>query len=386
MQISVVRPADLGRREISAWHGLQDQSAGLRNPFLCPEFAIAVSFSRPDARVAVIEDGSEPIGFFPFELGKLGVGLPIGAGISDCQGLVAGPDARVDAAALLRGCGLSVWHFDHLVAGAQPFAAYQAAVAASPVVDLTHGFDRYAELLWARSSRLRSDLGRKTRKLEREAGPLRFELDVRDPADLRTLMGWKSDQYRRTGRADRFDHPWIVGVTDALFASRPDVDQPDANDWGGGFRGALSMLYAGDKPVAGHFGLVNAGVLSEWFPAYDASYSKYSPGLIQLIRMSQEAAWLGVRLIDLGKGDKQYKEQLKSYDLTVAEGTATGRSALALAHRARLAPPRWAVRQIRAHESLFTVADQVLKHYGQARVALREQQKALRDWRLRSTS
>ncbi len=142
--------------------------------------------------------------------------------------------------------------------------------------------------------------------------------------------------------------------------------------WGTGFRGVLSMLYAGDKPIAGHFGLVHGGVLSEWFPAYDAGYSKYSPGLIQLVAMSEDAAGLGVRLIDLGKGAKQYKEQLKSFDLTVAEGMATSRSPVAMMHRARLAPPRWAVRQIRAHDGLFTVADRLLKQYGRARVALRD--------------
>ncbi|HET9897571.1 MAG TPA: GNAT family N-acetyltransferase [Streptosporangiaceae bacterium] len=371
MRISVLRPAELGDGELGAWHGMQRQSAELRNPFLCPEFAVAVGSVRQGARVAVLDDGSGPRGFFPFERGRLGVGRPIGAGISDCQGLVTEPGARVEAGELLRGCGLSVWHFDHLIGGQQPFSRFQAAAARSPAADLSSGFGPYADQLWARSARLRADLGRKTRKLEREAGPLRFEIDVRDTAGLRTLMGWKSEQYRRTGRADRFDHPWIVGVVDALFASRPAAGSPGAG-WGLGFRGVLSMLYAGGKPVAGHFGLVHGGVLSEWFPAYDASYSKYSPGLMQLIRMSQEAAGLGVRLIDFGKGDKYYKEQLKTFDLTVAEGTAASGSPVALMHRARLAPPRWAARQIRAHDGLFTVADRALKWYGHSRVALRD--------------
>lgn len=220
MQISVVRPAELGEREFSAWHGLQAGSRELRNPFMCPEFAVAVGGSRPGARVAVLTDGSRYAGFFPFERGRLGVGRPIGAGISDCQGLVTAPGERVSADELLRSCGLSVWHFDHLIGGQQPFCQFQAAAVASPAVDLTSGFAAYADKLKDSSPRLRSDLGRKTRKLEREAGPLRFEVDVRDLNDLRTLMSWKSDQYRRTGRPDRFDQPWIVDVVDALFASR----------------------------------------------------------------------------------------------------------------------------------------------------------------------
>jgi len=359
MQISVVRPAELGDSEIDAWHAMQAETESLANPFLCPEFAIAVGQSRPDARVAVLSEDSGLAGFFPFERRRLGVGTPIGAGLSDCQGLVHAPAARWDPAELLSRCGLSVWHFDHLVAGQQPFARYQAATAASPVMDLANGFPAYFERMRARSPRFTKDLARKSRKLEREMGELKLVVDTPDPGDLRTLMKWKSEQYRRTGRGDRFDQPWIVEVVERLMSYRQ-----------GQFRGMLSMLYAGETPVAGHLGVCHRGVLAEWFPAYDTEFAKYSPGLIQLVRMAEDVADLEVRSIDLGKGDKRYKEELKSHDLTVAEGTVTGRSALAVAHRARLAPPRWAVRQIRQHPGLFNAADRVLKRYGQIRVGL----------------
>ena len=88
-------------------------------------------------------------------------------------------------------------------------------------------------------------------------------------------------------------------------------------------------------------------------PAYDTEFARYSPGLIQLVRMAEEAGALGVRSIDLGKGDMRYKDLLKSYDLTVAEGTVLRRTPAAALHWAAAAPPRWAVRQIRAHPRLF---------------------------------
>ncbi len=361
MRISVLRPVELGGAELQAWHRMQAQSPELGNPFLSPEFAVAVGESRPDARVAVLADGTGPVGFFPFERGRLGVGRPIGAGLSDCQGVVHAPGAQWNAADLLDGCGISAWHFDHLVSGQQPFDRYQVATAASPVIDLRDGFPAYTAQLRARSPRFGSDLGRKTRKLGREVGDLRFELAVTDLSELRTLMRWKSDQYRRTGRSDRFDQRDIVALVDRLF----DCD-------GGGFRGLLSMLYAGDRPVAGHFGLLHDEVFSEWFPAYDPAFAKYSPGLIQLVKMTEQVYRLGARSIDLGKGAKQYKDTLKSYDLTVGEGTVTGQSALGALHRARLAPPRWAVRQIRSHQGLFSVADRALKQYGSLRVSMRQ--------------
>lgn len=363
VQISVIRPAELSGTEIDAWHAMQDQTPSLANPFLCPEFAVAIGRCRPDARVAVLTDGTGPVGFFPFERRKLGVGMPIGANLSDCQGLIHAPGVEWDSGELLKGCGIAVWHFDHLVSGQRPFARYQAATAASPVMDLAGGFAAYSAGVRDRSPRFWRDLGRKTRKLEREVGALKLVVSSPDIDDLRTLMAWKSEQYRRTGRRDRFDRPWIVEVVEHLHSY---------GRYGPGeFRGVLSILHAGGMPVAGHFGLGHAGVLAEWFPGYDTRFGKYSPGLIQLVRMAQEVGALGIESIDLGKGDMRYKEQLKSYDLTVAEGTATSRSALAIAHQIHLSPPRWAKRQVRQHPALFAAADRVLKGYGRIRLAVK---------------
>ena len=360
MQVEVVRPAELGDSQIDAWHAMQDQIAPLANPFLCPEFAQAVGRFRTDARVAVISDGAEPVGFFPFERHRLGVGRPIGAGLTDCQGLVSVPGAHCDAAELLRACGLSVWHFDHLVSAGQPFASPRSAMARSPVVDLSDGFAAYSRRSRARSPRFWRDMGRESRKIEREVGPLKLVVGSRDSRDLHTLMGWKSDQYRRTGRLDRFASPWVVGMVEHLLRYRQK-----------GFRGILSVLYADGAPVAGSFDLRYGDVLAGWFAAYDTGFAKYSPGRVHLVRMLEEAAALGVHSIDMGKGEKWYKEKLKSYDLVVAEGTASSRSPLAAVHRARLAPPSWAVRQIRAHRGLFAIADRALKGYGRLHSRLR---------------
>jgi CelD/BcsL family acetyltransferase involved in cellulose biosynthesis len=360
MEIAVVSTSELGSAEIAAWHEMQSQTPALASPFLSPEFAIAAGKVRPDARVAVLAERAGPVGFFPFERRRSGAGVPIAAGLTDCQGLVHVPGAQWDPRDLLRACRVGVWHFDHLVAGQQPFARYVSASAASPVIDLTDGYAAYAGRLQARSPQICKDVARKSRKLERELGELRFVPDSRDVGDLRVLMSWKSDQYRRTGRRDRFDQPWIVDLVEELLNTRA-----------GGFSGLLSMLYAADTPIAGHFGLRQGGVLGHWFPAYDASFGKYSPGMTQHLKMIEESAALGIVSIDLGKGAKRYKEQLKSYDLTVAEGTVIGSSVVAAAHRAGHAPARWAVRQIRGHQGLFTAADRVLKRYGRLRVALK---------------
>ncbi len=358
MQISVVRPDELGPAEVGAWQDMQRRDPAQGNPFLGPEFAAAIGRFRPDARVAVLSDGPSVAGFFPFEKRRLGVGVPIGAGLTDCQGLVHRPGFEWNARDLLRGCGVSAFYFDHLAQEQRPFGNWVAATAPSPVIDLTDGFEAYTAKLSTKSPQFLKDLARRGRKLTREAGPLRHVTDSRDPAALRALMAWKSDQYRRTGRTDRFARPWIVGLIDDLFETR-----------GGHFSGRLSVLYAGDTPVAAHFGVRSGHYLAHWFPAYDLAFGKYSPGLIQHVRMIEDTPPSGITLIDMGKGAKRYKETLKTSDRFVCEGAVTGNSPLALAHRARVTAGQWAVRTIRAHPALYDSADEMLKRYGQLRTS-----------------
>ncbi|MFC7648826.1 GNAT family N-acetyltransferase [Streptosporangium lutulentum] len=60
--------------------------------------------------------------------------------------------------------------------------------------------------------------------------------------------------------------------------------------------------------------------LAGWFPAYDTSYAKYSPGLIHHLAMAEKAAEAGIQIIDMGRGEKEYKEKLKNGEYEVAEG------------------------------------------------------------------
>ena len=356
MTITVIRPDDLGPAEITAWHEMQAKTPAQANPFLSPEFTLAVGRLRPSARVAVLSEGSDIIGFFPFERRRLGLGVPIAAGLTDCQGLVHLAGASWDSRALLSACGISAWRFDHLVAGQESFDRYRTALAPSPVIDLSGGFAAYHDGLRRRSPGFVSSLGRKVRKLTRETGELRLVTASAEVSELRTLMAWKSGQYQRTGRLDRFSQPWIVELLDSLL-----VTQTAA------LTGVLSVLYAGTVPVAAHFGLRAGELMTYWFPAYDPAFRKYSPGLILNVRVAEQLAADGVSLLDFGKGKMQYKETLKTGELLVAEGTVTQRSPLGAAHWARQAPQAWVIRQIRAHPPLFRAADAVLRRGARVR-------------------
>ena len=356
LQISVVRPSELGPDEIVAWHSMQRETRYLANPFLCPEFAIAVDKFRPDARVAVLLDGPTIVGFFPFERRRFSIGVPIGAGLSDCQGLIHAPGLEWDSRELLRACNISVWQFDHLVQGQRPFEPYAVAVVPSPVIDLSDGFAAYQEKLRIISSKFCRQLASKARILERDVGKVRLIVDSRDSVGLRTLMCLKSDQFCRAGRNNLFDRSWVVDLVDYLFHTH--------SDW---FGGQLSLMYAGENLISTQFDIRFDHVLAGWIAAYDRRFNGQSPGLIHHLRKAEETALLGIHLIDLGKGTEPYKQKLKNHELFVAEGMATRGSLLAAVHRVRSGAVRWASPQIRRHPHLsrmFRAADRLLWRYG----------------------
>nr|WP_030660665.1 GNAT family N-acetyltransferase [Streptomyces cellulosae] len=360
LDMTVHRTGELDASLREAWHRAMDESPVYANPFLAPEFAMGVGRHRGGARVAILREGGEPVGFFPFERNALGVGRAIGLGLSDCQALVHRPGVTWDSDELLRACGLSIFEFDHLVEEQKPFGRHVTGTFASPVIDLEPGGDDYAKWLRGTYPGLAKTTLKKERRLGRDLGEMRFVYDERDPAVLRTLMRWKSAQYRRTGRMDRFARPWIVDLVNHLFHVREEH-----------FFGVLSVLYAGDRPVAAHFGPTSRTVFAAWFTAYDPELSYYSPGLIMHLRMAEAAAREGVRLMDLGRGDKEWKDWLKTRELRVGEGFAVRPHPVAAAHKLWRRPVRGLRNTVLAHPTLRDPADRLLKTVGTLRSSAR---------------
>ncbi|MFJ4471469.1 GNAT family N-acetyltransferase [Streptomyces sp. NPDC089424] len=361
MDIRVYRPGELTAADRTAWTALQAKAhlhgaPDLANPFLSPEFALAVGRCRRGVRIAVAREDGEPAAFLPFQRTATGVGRAVGLGVSDAQGVVHRPGFTWDARELLRACGLAVWEFDHLVEGQRPFEAHASGTFPSPVIDVDQGYDAYLAGLRDRSPKFTRSTLAKERKLGRDAGEVVYVHDERDPAVLRTLMGWKSAQYRRTGRSDRFAHEWITRLVERLFHTRSDQ-----------FAGILSVLYAGGRPIAAHFGLRTERVLACWFPAYDPAYAKYSPGLVLHLRMAEGAAADGIAHLDLGRGPKEYKDSLKTREILVSEGWVTRRHPVAFGYRARRAPVRALRNAVVARPELFEPADRLLKKMGKIR-------------------
>jgi CelD/BcsL family acetyltransferase involved in cellulose biosynthesis len=358
MIIDVVRPDELGPAELERWRELQRAHGTRPNPFLSPEYGLAVGQVRDDAFVAVVRDGPDITAFFPFERHARGIGKPIGAGLSDLQGMVYAPGLELDVRALLRACDLKVWEFDHLDPGQPMFAAHHKALHPSPVIDLSDGYEAYAKDLAERSNKIYKSTLKKERRLGREVGEVRFDFDSPDEGALHTLLRWKSAQYQRTGRSDRFAEPWIVRLVERLHQVST-----------GTFVGTLGLLYAGEHLIAGNFGVRTETTLIGWFPVYDPAFARFSPGLIHRLHLCRAAAAAGVTLMDLGRGEKGYKDSLKNGELMVAEGRVARPSLSAVGHWLAYEPRRRAANLVLGTPVLYKAADRAAKWLGGRRTS-----------------
>jgi CelD/BcsL family acetyltransferase involved in cellulose biosynthesis len=353
MRVNVIHPSELGSSETAAWHLMQKATPVLADPFLTPEYAMAVGRLRPQSRVAVLQDGQNVVGFFPFEVRRLSTGVPISGWLSSCQGVVHAPDVPMDIGLVLRRSGLAAWRFDNLVEDPAGFRPHEAEFSCAPTIDLTAGFDAYWARLREQDLHFCKEIERKTRKLSRDRGEVRLEADCRDPAVLDLLMRWKSEQYQQTNHVDRFARPWVAELLHATLNER--------NSY---LTGMLSVLYSGDQPVAIQLGLRTGGLLSGWFTGYDQEFNKYSPGLIQLKLMTEALRGAGIDTLHMGKGAKSTARAFKTGDIQLGSGTVTAGSALGHAHRLASDARQRALQFARKNRALHEVADVILRRTG----------------------
>ena len=304
---------------VAAWRSIQEREPRFANPYFCPEFTRAVAGVRADVRVVLIENDRRAVGFFPHQRAAFGRGSPVGGPLSDYHGVVAAPGAHWRLEELMRAARLATWRFDHLVDPSGQFAPHVSARASSPQMDVD-------------KTVVPPDFARKARKLGREIGEVSFELHSTDDAILETLISWKRAQYIRTANPDVFAVRWTVELLRTLMGTQSAT-----------FAGVCSVLRAGGRPVAVHAGMRSRGMLHWWFPAYDAEFGRYSPGIILLLRLAETLRDAGVGTLDLGKGDASYKSAFMTHAADLREGRVEMPSLLAAARR--LFPPR-AVRRL----------------------------------------
>lgn len=334
MKVHALRDGALAPELVRVWSEIQRATPRLDSPYFRPEFTEAVAAVRGDVEVAVLERDGAPVGFLPFQRARWNVGFPVGVKVSDFQGVVAAPGIQWDAMELIDGCGLATWHFDHLLAEQKPFAPHHYRPERSPYLDLSRGFDAWRAERRRAGSRLLDQVLRKTRKIERELGPLRFEWHTDSRAVFEQLLAWKREQLGGSEAVNVLRRPWVLALLERIRATE-----------GEDFSGLLSALYVGDQLIGVHLGMRSRHVLHWWFPTYARDFQRYSPGLILLVELVRAACARGVERLDLGKGPESYKYSLESGSIALVEGAVDCRAAI------RLSRAAWRRTRERVHAS-----------------------------------
>ncbi len=301
----LIRMDALAPEDRAAWLALCQGDPVHGSPFLWPHFAEAVASVRDDVRLALFRTPdaqarrpNTACGFFAFHRRPGGLARPAGAPVSDWQGPVLRADAGVTPGALLSACGVDALR----MTGVRPDLPMYAGRTHRPVrswyIDLAGGAPEYLAALKRTQPKHLANTARCGRKAEREIGPVRFCFHDPDPTVLATIIAWKRARFRATGKHDIFTAAWIRALFDRLARS----DDPD-------FGLVVATVRFGDRLAAGEIYLRGGDRLHAWIAAYDRELLSYAPGQILTERMLAEASAHGVRRIDFGPSNDEYKSR-----------------------------------------------------------------------------
>jgi CelD/BcsL family acetyltransferase involved in cellulose biosynthesis len=304
LEVEIIRPEALTPADETLWRAMLAADPVLASPYFRPEFTRIAGAISPDAAIAVFRRDGETVGFFPHQT-RGGTIQPLGAPMNDYHGVVAFPGRAPDLETVARLLDAPRLRVSAWVGEAASTEERQTLMVAMP----EEGFDAwYAErrTTWGKYFK---DKERARRSLEAELGPITVERNLRDPALLDQLIALKREQYKRTGRHDIFDCGWTAELLHALLKTEGEDD----------FGASMAAMYAGGKLVAVEYSLHAGGRYHFWFPVYEPSLARCSPGILLSMDTMRLASEKGYRVFDFGFGGEGYKKYFCNAMQTVRE-------------------------------------------------------------------
>lgn len=292
LKVDIAAIETLGDAEWTTWRAMLAANPALASPYFRPEFARAAGRVCPGAAVAVFSRGGETVGFFPHQR-RGGAMQPLAAPMNDYHGIIAFPGEApsLEAAAEMLGAARL-----NLTAWVGPTGLGEDRRTVQVELDES-GYDGWYAERRTSFGKFFKDKERARRSMEAELGPLRVEHGLRDPALLDWLIDLKRDQYRRTGRHDIFACGWTADLLHALLKEE-----------GEGLGASLAALWAGDRLTAVEYALHAGDQYHFWFPGYEPSLARCSPGILLSLDTMRLASAHGYRTFDFGFEGEHYKK------------------------------------------------------------------------------
>ena len=305
----VITPQSISGALLERWNQLRSQNKVYSSPYFDAEFTKAVGRVRDDVRIVVAEINGQIVGILPFQENSRGHAVPAGGMLNDWHGILGKRSPEI-LEQMLKAANLQSFKFHSIDNADRQLKKFVFREFDAHYLDLSDGWEAYRKWVFKHSSTVKRQ-GQKTRAMEREIGPIRFEFDSENPDLLERLIKLKRTRYQNSNTFDILGVSWAAELLRELHQVR----EP-------GFQGLLSVLWAGDEFIGAHFGLLTKDVLHYWFPVYDRRFHKYSPGTQLLMGSAEKACELGVPKLDLGYGDDDYKFKFCNAHEPVAFGVA----------------------------------------------------------------
>lgn len=288
----LVKAEELKPTEEAIWRKMCDQNVLFKSPVLGPEFFKVVSQVRDDAFVAIFERNGEIIGFLGHHRRPNGFARPIGAPFSDYTALITPPNPKLDMKIALELADIAKFQTIGLV------DPYQVCDELGGIEDEAFGLDlTINDAANNAGKKQRKNVNRLRRHLSEDCGETKFVFDDRCPNNFKKMMDLKKTQAKLTGIHDFLSPNWVEEMMSILY----NADRS-------GLHGCLLSLYAGEVPVAFHFGLRLGSRMHPWVATFDTDYFKYSPGQIFLMDCKQPLLENAIEYYDLSTGAKHYKD------------------------------------------------------------------------------
>lgn len=292
LEVEIVAIDALGEARWAMWRDMLAANPSLNSPYFRPEFVEVAGRISPDAAVAVFRRGGEVVGFFPHQR-RGGAMQPLAAPMNDYHGIIAFPGqapSLEEAARTLGATRLNVTAWVGQTGLGEDRRTVQVELGEG-------GYDAWYADRRTNQGKFFKDKERARRSMEAELGPLRVERGLRDPALLDWLINLKREQYKRTARHDIFACGWTADLLHALLKEDRD-----------GFGASMAGLWAGDRLTAIEYSLHAGDQYHFWFPGYEPSLARCSPGILLSMDTMRLAAELGYRTFDFGFEGEHYKK------------------------------------------------------------------------------
>ncbi len=285
MRIDLISTAEIGPTERLDWRRLQTAEATVAVPGLSPAWAACVGAARPDARIAVIREGSGRVkGFLPIQAGKAGAVEPLAASLNLGCGVVGDPQLEWGASNWLRDIKAKAFPFQGAPDRQVEFARASRGGVMRLSAELQGGAAAYLRRKREENIDLLELRGRRVGAMAANKGAPRVKLFSYEGPDFSQTLYWSAEAYRRP------QDDWEIAALRLAFERSPEE----------GGCGALFTIHVEGELAAGAFFLVDNRCAQLVFYGEAPSLAPYEPAAAVIADAVAAFAARGIDEVDFG--------------------------------------------------------------------------------------